>query len=86
MKANWSVYPDNLGHMIWPGCFRCHDGNHKAEDGKRPSRQMIATPATRFWRRARATNSTSSPRAASNSNIPADDYDISCSDCHTGGP
>ena len=32
MKANWSVYPDNLGHMIWPGCFRCHDGNHKAEE------------------------------------------------------
>ena len=35
MKADWSVYPDNLGHMLWPGCFRCHDGNHKAEDGKR---------------------------------------------------
>ena len=33
MKANWSVYPDNLGHMIWPGCFRCHDGN--AQDRRR---------------------------------------------------
>src|ERR1017187_1157852 len=34
MKADWSKYPDNLGHMIWPGCFRCHDGKHKTEDKK----------------------------------------------------
>ena len=20
--------------MIWPGCFRCHDGKHKADDGR----------------------------------------------------
>ena len=35
MKAKWSSYPDNIGHMIWNGCFRCHDGNHKTENGKR---------------------------------------------------
>ena len=34
MKADWSKYPDNVGHMIWPGCFRCHDGLHKTEDKK----------------------------------------------------
>jgi hypothetical protein len=28
MNAQWNVYPDNIGHMIWPGCFRCHDGKH----------------------------------------------------------
>jgi hypothetical protein len=32
MKASWATYPDNVGHMIWPGCFRCHDGQHKTED------------------------------------------------------
>ena len=26
MKASWKVYPDNIGHKDWPGCFRCHDG------------------------------------------------------------
>lgn len=35
MKAKWSVYPDNIGHRIWPGCFRCHDGQHRAEGDQR---------------------------------------------------
>jgi hypothetical protein len=35
MKANWRVYPNNIGHKDWPGCFRCHDGKHQSTDGKR---------------------------------------------------
>lgn len=34
MKASWSYYPNNLSHKDWPGCFRCHDNNHKTADGK----------------------------------------------------
>lgn len=34
MKARWDVYPNNIGHMNFSGCFRCHDGSHKAPDGK----------------------------------------------------
>jgi hypothetical protein len=30
MKADWRAYPNNVGHKEWAGCFRCHDGNHKA--------------------------------------------------------
>ena len=30
MGVNWGTYPNNLGHMDFPGCFRCHDGNHKS--------------------------------------------------------
>ncbi len=33
MKARWDVYPTNIGHMAFPGCMRCHDGEHKAADG-----------------------------------------------------
>ena len=33
MKAKWSEYPDNLGHFIYRGCMRCHDGNHRSADG-----------------------------------------------------
>ncbi|MCL5097715.1 MAG: hypothetical protein M1608_09345 [Candidatus Omnitrophica bacterium] len=33
MKADWRNYPNNIGHMRWPGCFRCHDGQHKTADG-----------------------------------------------------
>ena len=29
------TYPNNLGHMDSPGCFRCHDGNHTTADSKR---------------------------------------------------
>ena len=38
MKANWSAYPNHAGHMEFKGCFRCHDDQHKAPDGKVISR------------------------------------------------
>lgn len=34
MKASWKEYPDNIGHFIYPGCFRCHDEKHKSSTGK----------------------------------------------------
>lgn len=34
MKVSWEVYPDHIGHFEAPGCFRCHDGLHKTEQGK----------------------------------------------------
>lgn len=34
MHVKWSVYPDNIGHWDFPGCFRCHDGSHISKDGK----------------------------------------------------
>ncbi|TAM78707.1 MAG: cytochrome C [Acidobacteria bacterium] len=37
MKVDWGTYPDNLGHMNFPGCFRCHGTLHEASD----TRKMI---------------------------------------------
>lgn len=34
MKVTWGTYPNNIGHNAFPGCFRCHDGNHTSKDGK----------------------------------------------------
>lgn len=34
MKANWKNYPNNIGHLYSPGCFRCHDGKHISPTGK----------------------------------------------------
>ena len=34
MKADWKAFPDNIGHMYFKGCFRCHDGKHVDETGK----------------------------------------------------
>jgi hypothetical protein len=34
MKVTWGTHPNNIGHMSYKGCFRCHDGEHTAKDGK----------------------------------------------------
>jgi hypothetical protein len=34
MNITWGTYPNNIGHMDFPGCFRCHDDSHKTKDGK----------------------------------------------------
>jgi nitrate/TMAO reductase-like tetraheme cytochrome c subunit len=33
MKVDWGTHPNHIGHMSYPGCFRCHDGGHAAKDG-----------------------------------------------------
>jgi hypothetical protein len=33
MKVTWKSYPNNIGHLNSPGCFRCHDGRHVNEAG-----------------------------------------------------
>ena len=34
MKVKWGTYPNHIGHTFFNGCFRCHDDNHKAADGR----------------------------------------------------
>ncbi len=34
MKVTWGTHLNNLGHEDSLGCFRCHDGNHAAKNGK----------------------------------------------------
>jgi NapC/NirT cytochrome c family, N-terminal region len=34
MRVDWRTHPNNIGHTIFPGCFRCHDGNHVSREGK----------------------------------------------------
>lgn len=33
MKVSWKNFPNNQGHRFSPGCFRCHDGKHRSDDG-----------------------------------------------------
>jgi hypothetical protein len=35
MNVRFGTYPNNIGHVDSPGCFRCHDDDHKAKDGKK---------------------------------------------------
>jgi nitrate/TMAO reductase-like tetraheme cytochrome c subunit len=34
MRVGFGTYSNNLGHMDFPGCFRCHDDSHTAADGR----------------------------------------------------
>lgn len=38
MKVRWAEFPDHIGHLNTPGCFRCHDGLHESENGQVISR------------------------------------------------
>jgi hypothetical protein len=37
MKVRWDEYPDNRGHFLFPGCFRCHGSELRNADGERIS-------------------------------------------------
>jgi hypothetical protein len=50
MNLDWDFYPDNLGHTDFPGCFRCHDGEHvNAEEESIPNNCTLchSTPIVR---------------------------------------
>ena len=34
MNVTWGTYPNHMGHIDTPGCFRCHDDEHKSKDGR----------------------------------------------------
>jgi hypothetical protein len=34
MQVTFGTYANNIGHADAPGCFRCHDDEHVAKDGK----------------------------------------------------
>ena len=34
MKTDWKGFPNNLDHLHYKGCFRCHDGKHVSDTGK----------------------------------------------------
>lgn len=39
MRVRWDTYPVHLGHEQSPGCWRCHDNRHVAQDGARIGKQ-----------------------------------------------
>lgn len=87
MKSRWDVFPDNIGHMVSPGCFRCHDNSHTSSEGKTISRDCTICH----------TIIEQGPPQALEKSIdglpfkhPVDVGDVwqemNCNDCHTGGP
>jgi len=38
MNASWDAYPSQIGHIVFNGCFRCHNDRHTSESGRKISR------------------------------------------------
>jgi hypothetical protein len=39
MNVQFGTYPNTIGHIGFPGCFRCHDDNHVSKEGKTISQE-----------------------------------------------
>jgi hypothetical protein len=85
MKVDWRTDPDNLGHYYFPGCFRCHDGNHVSRDGK------VITKDCNVCHTVLSESEGTAPAIPSTKvgfKHPVDIGDltaVNCSDCHSGG-
>ena len=88
MKANWSSYPDNVGHMIFPGCFRCHDGLHKTEDKKLTIKANDCNTCHTILAQGAGDELNKLAPAGQKFIHPGGDLDENptCIDCHNGGP
>ncbi len=86
MKANWKVYPNDIGHKNWPGCFRCHDGEHVTADGKGSIKANDCNAChTILAQGAGAELEKFNPKGHEFKHPGGDFGDMKCSDCHTGG-
>jgi nitrate/TMAO reductase-like tetraheme cytochrome c subunit len=85
MKLNWETHPNNLGHLYYSGCFRCHDGQHVSADGRVISRECNECH-TVISQTDVATAYGSTPPAPFRHPVDIGDLtQVNCADCHTGG-
>jgi nitrate/TMAO reductase-like tetraheme cytochrome c subunit len=85
MKADWRVYPNNIGHENWPGCFRCHDGLHKTGDGKKQIQASSCDSCHVIL--AQGSGPALEKLSAKGSvffHIDSEYTDFTCNNCHTG--
>ena len=85
MKASWQVYPENIGHKNWPGCFRCHDGLHKTADGKRMIKANDCNACHTILAQGNGPELEQLSPSGQKFKHPGDEVDGACNDCHTGG-
>jgi hypothetical protein len=86
MKTDWRAHPNNIGHFISSGCFRCHDGNHVSSTGQ------TVTKRCDVCHTVLAEIMSGQPVYGSTQGIPfqhpvdiGDITQVNCADCHTGG-
>jgi nitrate/TMAO reductase-like tetraheme cytochrome c subunit len=85
MKLDWRTHPNNIGHLYFNGCFRCHDGQHVSPEGKVIPKDCDTCHTVLGQEQATAGASTI-PKTSFQHPIDIGDLgQVNCSDCHTGG-
>lgn len=86
MKVDWKTYPDNIGHMISSGCFRCHDGSHVNQEGERLSHACNVCHT--FLNPVDSGSDTPMVQAGEfkhSYDLRGSHQNLGCSTCHSGG-
>jgi hypothetical protein len=87
MKADWSAYPNNLGHKNWAGCFRCHGGEHyEIQTGALMEGTDCNSCHTILAQGSGEELLALAPAGLEFEHPDGDVSGLLCSDCHTGGP
>jgi NapC/NirT cytochrome c family protein len=88
MKARWDGYPDNIGHFMFTGCFRCHDGLHQSGDGTVIAKTCTNCHTIQAQGKAGAVVYASDPNGLTFEH-PEEIGDLwqetACNECHKGG-
>jgi nitrate/TMAO reductase-like tetraheme cytochrome c subunit len=85
-KADWRVYPDNIGHKDWLGCFRCHDNKHQSVSGHAMPSSDCTSCHTLLAQGKGAELEQLNARGFEFKHPDGElDADLTCSDCHNGG-
>jgi nitrate/TMAO reductase-like tetraheme cytochrome c subunit len=85
-KADWRVYPNNIGHKDWPGCFRCHDDKHKTAGGQKVRSSDCNSCHVIIAQGKGAELESLSAKGLKFKHPDGEpDADLTCSDCHNGG-
>jgi NapC/NirT cytochrome c family, N-terminal region len=86
VKLDWRTHPDFVGHKDWNGCFRCHDGNHVAADGKMSIKASDCKAChVIIAQGSGAALNQVNPQGFNFIHIDTEYSDFACADCHTGG-
>jgi hypothetical protein len=86
MNVNWKAYPDNIGHLTSPGCFRCHDGKHKAASGRMISKDCNSCHTILYQGPADKPTTLDASGLQFQHPVDVGDAwkDTNCSECHSG--
>lgn len=87
MNVAWKAYPNNIGHFIFPGCFRCHDNKHETPDGAALTNKCTTCHNIIEQGVPGATETNAGGLEFKHPEQDVGDAwkEMSCTECHTGG-